>query len=130
MLFRSVADVRATGGVVAVPPSVGKNGQGYEIVRGNWADVQRLPTVPDAVRRLLRRGSGEGDETEQLKALGQVSEGQRNLTLWRTAMFAARNLTSLEELVAHCRDHNRNCTPSAIFGQKQGLEQERVFGSS
>ena len=89
-------DVRATGGVVVAPPSVRPDGASYQIVRGSFDDLGRLPTA--------RPGS--------LPMGGDVEEGGRNITLFMACMEAAHRCESETELLVHAEVLNESrCNP-------------------
>ncbi len=108
------ADVKAAGGVVAVPPSVGQDGNAYGFLRGDWSDVKRLPSVPDHVRQLLGSKASSVAEVLHAQTLGSgvvIAEGQRNDTLFRQLLFAAQQAGSLGELEGRARELNRLLSP-------------------
>lgn len=99
-------DVRATGGVVVAPPSVRPDGAGYEIARGSFDDLERLPTA--------RPGS--------LPMGGDVEEGGRNITLFMACMEAAHRCESETELLVQAEVLNESrCNPPLPHAEVVGI---------
>jgi hypothetical protein len=95
-LYGLAVDVRAQGGVIVAPPSVRPDGGSYEIIRGSFDDLERLPTA--------HLGS--------LPIRGDVEEGRRNIALFMEVMAAAHRCESETELLVHAEVLNESrCNP-------------------
>jgi len=97
------------GGFVVAPPSHGAKGD-YEFLSGSLADVLSLPlmrkpsSAPAPANDLALAIGGAGDPVS-------AEAGQRNETLFREAMRAARSCGSLETLLEHVGRVNAGFAP-------------------
>jgi len=95
-------DIKATGGMVVVPPSVrstGKHaGKVYGFISGTWEDLRRLPTL-----KLGSLYEGEG---------GRIVKGTRNTLLHEHCLHQARYCDTENDLLDVARTFNVNsCVP-------------------
>jgi Bifunctional DNA primase/polymerase, N-terminal/Primase C terminal 1 (PriCT-1) len=93
-------DVLGAGFVVA-PPSVGLKGR-YLIIRGSLEDLRRVPVMTAQVPRNL----------DMSRSVTSVTQGRRNKSLFRYALFHARYVDDEETLLDVTRTENENaCVP-------------------
>ena len=102
-------DILGHGGFLVAPPSHGAKGD-YEFLSGSLADVSSLP--------LMRKPALASEPAnDSALAIGQTvgpvtaEAGQRNETLFREAMRAARGCASLEALLEHVGRVNAGFAP-------------------
>ena len=94
-------DVLGAGFVVA-PPSIGAR-RPYEIIQGGLQDLAHLPKLrglelPADDQKLVANAPQE--------AVGAVSEGQRNNSLWRACMHEAARCVGFDDLLIYARTTN------------------------
>ena len=90
------------GGGYAVAPPSGTSAGKYEFIQGSLADLASLPFMRSAPADILL-------EAPAGSLVGQLAgEGERNNTLWREAMKAARDAATIEALLSAVQDVNRN----------------------
>lgn len=112
------ADLRANGGFVVAPPSVGD--------KGNWAwlpalDIfsTALPPLPDAYIEAVKKPAVINEKSNSVKDLlaGGATVGSRNDSLAKTAgVFFAKGL-SFEQTLQNCLAWNRLNTPPLDEGE-------------
>lgn len=102
------ADVKASGGVVVVPPSVGIDGGSYRFLRGGWDSIDALPPLPDKIGRLLLRSTSIQSAAPAEQTVGK---GRRNNTLFQLLLRDARGCDNFDDLLDCARTHNMSFVP-------------------
>jgi len=87
------------GGVAAAPPSLGAGGRAYRFIRGNIADLHRLP--------FIRGDAGRADVQEAVKR-ELVQVGNRNRALFEHLMREARHVDTFDDLLDVARTYADN----------------------
>lgn len=90
------------GGGYAIAPPSNANGGEYKFIEGSLSDFNSLPVMAAPAANIPL-------ESPQDQLPGQLTgEGERNNTLWRLAMKAARNSDTIEALRALVQNTNCN----------------------
>jgi hypothetical protein len=111
-------DIKASGGVVAAPPSLGRGGKVYAFRRGAWDAVPQLKPVPAHIARLLGARSSGGSD---------IPVGERNDRLFGRLMKDASACGSLEDLRDCAETHNSTCTTPLGLAEVERIVQS-VWG--
>lgn len=87
-------------GLAVAPPSLGASGS-YELLQGNLADLDRLPTA-----RIPKSQTFEAKT-----ARGGIREGERNNTLFKHALEHAHFVDDIDDLIDVVQTRNMDCVP-------------------